>query len=437
MARILLFITKKFPFGNGEEFIENEVQYLAERFDKVIITSVSVDRRASRKRAVPENFQVVRINDFSDAKLRYLTYLFRAIPRLLSLEMIRELVVHKGLLKKAAVMYSYARMKRNLKKLHKRIKTENFAHDDLLTIYSYWFIDTAHLACKLKERFQNDCLVNAVSRAHGYDLFPERNRSRIIPFRNQCMDKIDKVFPCSQNGTKYLQKEYPQYASKVVTAYLGTADRGAGRARQSNDEQFCIVTCSSIRRIKRVELVARALQRLEVEGTSNVRWFCIGNGPLLEKLKDFVSRSIHQIEVTFLGRLANSELMRFYKNTPVDVFVNVSEHEGLPVSIMEAQSFGIPAIATDVGGTSEIVVDGQTGILLPKEHTEQELSLAILKIMHLPCSEYMNLRRTVRERWELLFDAKKNYRKFAEFLISNDDVGTEIRHHQGSSTKTE
>ena len=47
-----------------------------------------------------------------------------------------------------------------------------------------------------------------------------------------------------------------------------------------------------------------------------------------------------------------------------DLFVNMSLSEGIPVSIMEAISFGIPIIATNVGGNAEIVND-ETGVLIP------------------------------------------------------------------------
>ena len=48
----------------------------------------------------------------------------------------------------------------------------------------------------------------------------------------------------------------------------------------------------------------------------------------------------------------------------LDVFVLVSDYEGLSNAIMEAQSFGIPVVVTDVGGNREIAVDGQTGFLV-------------------------------------------------------------------------
>jgi len=49
--------------------------------------------------------------------------------------------------------------------------------------------------------------------------------------------------------------------------------------------------------------------------------------------------------------LPHNDVLNYYASNPVDVFINTSSSEGLPVSIMEAMSFGIPVIATNVGGT--------------------------------------------------------------------------------------
>ena len=49
----------------------------------------------------------------------------------------------------------------------------------------------------------------------------------------------------------------------------------------------------------------------------------------------------------------------------LDIYVQPSEYEGMPNAVMEAMASGLPVIATNVGGTPEVVIDNQTGFLIP------------------------------------------------------------------------
>jgi glycosyltransferase involved in cell wall biosynthesis len=82
---------------------------------------------------------------------------------------------------------------------------------------------------------------------------------------------------------------------------------------------------------------------------------------------------------------------------------------------MEALSAGIPVIATDAGGTSELV-DDFVGKLLPVDITEIRLIAEIENFFYLPDSKKLQLRKNARERWDELANAEKVYSAFAKFL---------------------
>ena len=67
------------------------------------------------------------------------------------------------------------------------------------------------------------------------------------------------------------------------------------------------------------------------------------------------------------------------RSQPIDIFINVSSSEGLPVAIMEAISFDIPIIATNVGGTSEIVTP-ETGILIAPDSAPELIAARIREL---------------------------------------------------------
>ncbi|MBK8368427.1 MAG: glycosyltransferase [Bacteroidetes bacterium] len=96
--------------------------------------------------------------------------------------------------------------------------------------------------------------------------------------------------------------------------------------------------------------------------------------------------------------------MDFYKDKPVDLFVNVSEIEGIPVSIMEAISFGIPCIGTNVGGVSEIVNE-QTGFLIDKNFEPNEVAELLSKYLSKLPLEKNEFRLGVKLFWKENYDA--------------------------------
>ncbi len=103
-----------------------------------------------------------------------------------------------------------------------------------------------------------------------------------------------------------------------------------------------------------------------------VKWSHIGDGDERSIIEQVLERVGDNVGVSLLGQLPHESVIDWLRENEVDVFVNVSTTEGVPVSIMEAFSFGIPVIATNVGGTREIV-DDSCGVLLSADFTSEEL----------------------------------------------------------------
>ena len=75
------------------------------------------------------------------------------------------------------------------------------------------------------------------------------------------------------------------------------------------------------------------------------------------------------------------QVREYYATQDYSCFLNVSDGEGVPVSVMEAQAAGLPIVATTTGGTGEIVLDGVNGRLIPVNTTAAEIADAIESIM--------------------------------------------------------
>jgi len=118
----------------------------------------------------------------------------------------------------------------------------------------------------------------------------------------------------------------------------------------------------------------------------------------------------------------NAQIMEFYNTNNVDLLINTSSSEGIPVSIMEAQSFGIPVIATDTGGTAEIITK-ETGILLPVDFDIAGLARKIEYLLNLDLSEKARMKREIYDNWHTNFNAFTNFEKFIgdlDKIVSTD-----------------
>ena len=274
--------------------------------------------------------------------------------------------------------------------------------------YSFWFYDCIYLAWLRKKGL----IKKAVTRAHGGDLFEERGSlvGKVL-FRYFQFKYLDKVLSVSQTGTNYLHKKYPKFINIIETSYLGSPNHDYINPK-NNGERFVLVSCARIRNIKRIHKIAEMLHYIDFPLT----WHHIGdenlesqNDQTIAVYKENIEKLKAKSNIQFVahGNISNEVILEFYKETPIDLFISLSEAEGVPVSMMEAISFGIPILSTDVGGCKEIVTE-ETGILIALE-TTMEKAAQIITVFKNTHQNTVKFRFGVRKFWEANFDAENNY----------------------------
>lgn len=413
MSKCLVMLTKCYPYGVGEEFIENELPVVARKFDRVILIATSVSGSHTPTRPIPKNAEPHAIDarrvllDVPGPALR-----FAAFPPKAAFPA-AERAAANTFWKRLYFGYLAAKGKAVARAASAVLKDVGLNPSDAVVFYSYWFYDTAVAAVLLRSR-SRQAHTRAVSRAHGYDLYPSRSPLCYLPLRPWLLKNLDAVYPCSVSGARLLRKEYPEFAWKVETAYLGTRDYGLGPP--NHGKTFHLVSCCHLVPVKRINLLARSLQKLSGSGI-RLQWTHVGGGKSFQKLRQYAERNLGFMECRFPGEMENRALMEFYRKTPVDCFVNTSSSEGLPVSVMEACSFGIPILATDVGGTSEIVQDRVNGYLLRPDFEPGDLAGKIRDFCATPAGIRATFRSASRKIWEERFSAETNYEKFARALL--------------------
>ncbi len=97
-----------------------------------------------------------------------------------------------------------------------------------------------------------------------------------------------------------------------------------------------------------------------------IEYSIIGEGYLRHKIEGYIKINKLQKNIFLHGEKEGKDILKFYKNA--DIFLLTSINEALPVVVMEAQSFGIPIIATDVGSIKEEIIEGKSGFVVPSKN---------------------------------------------------------------------
>lgn len=158
---------------------------------------------------------------------------------------------------------------------------------------------------------------------------------------------------------------------------------------------------------KNHELLLRAAAELISQGV-NLTVRIAGDGPLREQYRDLAN----QLNIRAYFELPGSvrDINAFYNG--LDIFVQPSRSEGMPLTLIEAMSAGLPVIATNAGGTVEVVRDGVDGLITPTEDVTA-LARAIHRLAG-SSRERERLATSARERAIAAFDRKHMASRVAE-----------------------
>lgn len=284
-----------------------------------------------------------------------------------------------------------------------------FFKDDTY-VFSMWYAENAIAAAMVK--YDHPEVVTA-SYAHSYEVDPIKNQYVGLfgdQFKERFLDRIFFISEVVMNNYLSANNGQITFPKKYMALHFGSIKKIDRMCKPSTDGFFRILTCSGLSPVKRLHILAEAL--LSTRFPKPIIWTILGDGPEIGRITDIVNR-YDNVKVTadIRGRVNNDEVHKYYSENPIDLFINISSSEGLPVSIMEAMSYGVPALATDVGGNREIV-NNETGLLIDADITTDDVANALVSLM----SDDLNKKREAAYlMWKENYQIENNVLKmFAE-----------------------
>jgi glycosyltransferase involved in cell wall biosynthesis len=406
----LLIVTSLYPYGAGEGFITAELEHIARWFGEIeLVPSYYEPDTVPRTRCYRLHL------DYADKRWGVSRVLYVATSLLGALASYRWGADLAYVLRQEGKL---GKLKELARALYRARMFERFLADQARQgrnfdiIYTYWLVPETLGAARFRKA--SGSAARIVSRAHGGDLYEDARHSGYAGLRRDSAAGIDDIYCISDNGRRYLEQDFPALAARFHTARLGVDDPGFLNV-QPKGGALSIVSCAFVVRGKRLHLIADAIDRLLADDPAlEVRWTHIGDGPLFDEVRAYAaSRLGARASTVFKGYLTQAELMALYRDDSFDVIVNVSDAEGIPVSLMEASAVGIPMVATDVGGSAEIV-NAANGVLIPADADVATIAAAIARFRDREAAHAY--RREARRYWETHYDAAANYGRFGREL---------------------
>ncbi|MCS5709128.1 glycosyltransferase family 4 protein [Candidatus Berkiella cookevillensis] len=232
----------------------------------------------------------------------------------------------------------------------------------------YLYATPAIAIAKLKR-----CYVIINYRGGNAQSFFHKHKSWILPFL-KCADQI--IVP-----SDFLKDVFKTYDldAKIIPNIVAENKEHSLRPIKLNDNMNLIVT-RNLESIYGIETIIRAFYRVS-QSYPKVTLKIAGSGSERENLEKLVQQLSLTDSVEFLGRLARNQMTELYLSA--DILLNASTVDNMPNAILEAQSFGVPVISTDVGGIPFIVKNDVNAILI-KPRNPESMAEAIIHLIKNP-----------------------------------------------------
>ncbi len=207
--------------------------------------------------------------------------------------------------------------------------------------------------------------VKLLHTVHGpYTDYPPSWRSRIKLALRHFLERLlsrrfYRIIAVSDAIREYIEKTIHINAKRLLTIHNGIPTTNVRPTTRSQKTSVAFMTVGRLAPIKNHAMMLRAFAEI-AKTNAHTRLIIVGDGPARIQLESSIKENHLEDKISLLGFRADIDnLLR-----DADIFLLTSHYEGISIALLEAMRAGLPVIATAVGGMSEIVRDGFTGVLV-------------------------------------------------------------------------
>jgi len=326
--------------------------------------------------------------------------------------------------------YKLMRIPRNLNKIRRFLKTLKLVFKegkevDLIFVNGLWIevmLANFYLNKIIIRRFVGDPIWEKFYNNYKTNLsFEDFNNNKqkisvelLKKIRNYSIKKCNKVIVPSDNLFDFIKKTgFENIVIKIVNGTFIEPEKS-----KLNQNKFLIV--SRLVRHKNIDIVIKSFTKLKKLHNINFHLDILGDGPEKLNLQNLIDSLEMNNEIKLLGSKYDEELKKYYLNAKF--FLQLSNYEGLPHTVLEAMSFGLVAIVSNVGGNNDIITNNLNGYIYNFQKnidTIEDLTIFILNIISRD-QENLNISNNAFDSIKENFSLEKTINKYIDELVVNE-----------------
>ena len=367
MKQKILFMIIDMNIGGTEKALLNMITEMPK--DQFEITILMLERRGGFMDFIPDHVQVEVLDGYMDVKEAW-----NQPPQQTTISLVRQ----RKPLKAVEFMLTYVlgRVTRNKRVffnwLLKDISGPQVVYDTAVAYAGPMDLISYFIAYKITAKKKLQWIHFDVTKIGFNQSFVKKN----YPL-------FDRIYTVSNEGKAKLLQLMPSFFEKVeVCTNQLSPEQIINQAEQANciADDFSGITILTVGRLsqeKGQDLAIQALAKL-IEMGHNVRWYCLGEGPLREGYEALIEEYSLKDRFILLGARANP----YPYMKACDMYVQPSRHEGYCITLAEAKVFHKPIVTTNFTGAKEQIIDGKTGIIV--EPDANSIATAIHSLLEEP-----------------------------------------------------
>lgn len=329
----LLVTASTFPRWKDDtepRFVLDLASHMTDEFDVTVLVPAAP---GAKNREVLEGVQVIRYHYFPVHKWETLCYPGAIVPRIKEKKM-RILLVPFLFIS----LYFH---------LWKILPEYDIVH-------AHWLIPQGIVQSFFKKPY--------IVTGHGGDVV-SLNKGIIKKLKMKCLRKAGRVTVVSEYLKKRVQELVPEIEPEVIS--MGVDTRKFGRQYRVENyfgqgDKKVVLFVGRLAEKKGVAYLIEAMKQIDA------LLVIVGNGPLRKTLEE-QAEQVGKDRIRFLGEKTHEELKKIYASADIFVAPSVTakdgDQEGLGLVLLEAMASGLPVVASKSGGITQIIKDGENGLL--------------------------------------------------------------------------